>query len=132
MQPYVLEDLQRIPPSGILVTVAKHRSPDLRINNLFLESVTFLIHKKYAVNRESTQKLCFSYSFGDFVWLLSHRGKLSLLSAANSVKLSKTNRVFPSPLALRGISPTYQSQAVHLRLKRFLRVQEDGVPDLHN
>ena len=45
MQPHILEDLQRVPPPGVLVAVAKHRSPDLRIDNLFLESVTSFVHK---------------------------------------------------------------------------------------
>ena len=97
MQPYVLEDLQRIPPSGVLVAVAEHRSPDLRINNLFLESVTFLIHMKYVVDRASTQKLRVSYSFGDFVWLLSRRGKLSLLALQTLLNFQKRTGFSPVP-----------------------------------
>ena len=66
MQPYILEDLQRKPASRVLVAVAKHRSPDLRINNLFLESVTFFVHKNCVVNLMSTQEIRDSYSFGRF------------------------------------------------------------------
>ena len=75
VQPNILKNLEGVPPPRILITMAKNRTPNLRIRNLFLEPVTSFIHSKFKAIVEIG--LGNEAPFDELVLLLSLVQKLS-------------------------------------------------------
>lgn len=69
VQPHILKNLEGVSPPCILITVAKHRTPNLRIRNLFLEPVTSFIHRNFTVFVK--MELVSEAPFDEFISLLS-------------------------------------------------------------